>query len=596
MIAQGAQSLPIEPARVEWREGKPYTPDFADIYFAADAAAETQRVFIAPSNLDEQPQQSLYTVGELGFGTGLNFFTTAAHLLARASVRLHFISIEAHPLALHDHHGIAAHLHSDTARALHAEWQRSPPPLLGGWHRRVLAAGRVTLSMFHGTAADALADLVTRQHQPVDAWFLDGFAPDRNPAMWQPELFASMARLSRSGTSVTTFTAVGQVRRDLQQAGFEMRRVDQRPHKRESLAGRFTGPVRKPGFTPPSQVQVIGGGIAAAACARHLAEQNIEVALIAPHGLADGASQIAHAVCHARLLGDGSANADLRVQSFHYTLAYLAQAIDWQGHGALQIQGPTMDAAKLARIASAYQASSASGHWIETCDEAQAVDYSGYRPPGTSLWFPEAGRLDLAASTHALAAHANVSIQATPLARDLPTVLCTGIGALAFAGCEHLEIREVHGQLDHYQHAHPFVAPIVGNGYLVPGNNILTLGSTYEYTPWSEGHAREHNLAANAHLLDPSTLPATVVSTKAARAISSDRLPIIGKLGDTWLNVAHGSMGATSAPLGAALVMSQLLGWIAPLNHPAQTLVEPGRFAQRQARRGARHLPAPDAG
>ena len=54
----------------------------------------------------------------------------------------------------------------------------------------------------------------------VDAWFLDGFAPSKNPDMWTDALYRNMAQLSIIGTTVATFTAAGAVRHGLISAGF----------------------------------------------------------------------------------------------------------------------------------------------------------------------------------------------------------------------------------------------------------------------------------------------------------------------------------------------------------------------------------------
>ena len=69
--------------------------------------------------------------------------------------------------------------------------------------------------------------------------------------MWHVEVLASVAGLSKTGTTVATFTASGQVRRDLQDLGFAMEKIDQRPFKRSSLLGRFLpSPARQPVTAP----------------------------------------------------------------------------------------------------------------------------------------------------------------------------------------------------------------------------------------------------------------------------------------------------------------------------------------------------------
>ncbi len=68
-------------------------------------------------------------------------------------------------------------------------------------------------------------------------WFLDGFAPAKNPDMWTQNLFNAMARLARPGSTLATFTSAGFVRRGLQDAGFTMQKRKGFGRKREMLCG-----------------------------------------------------------------------------------------------------------------------------------------------------------------------------------------------------------------------------------------------------------------------------------------------------------------------------------------------------------------------
>ena len=81
--------------------------------------------------------------------------------------------------------------------------------------------GRVTLTLLIGDVLEQLPQLDAQ----VDAWFLDGFAPAKNPDMWTPELFAQLARLAAPESTLSTFTSTGWVRRALNEAGFKMRRT-----------------------------------------------------------------------------------------------------------------------------------------------------------------------------------------------------------------------------------------------------------------------------------------------------------------------------------------------------------------------------------
>ena len=167
-----------------------------------------------------------------------------------------------------------------------------------------------------------LADLSQRSSAAVNAWFLDGFAPSKNPSMWQPDIYPYLAQLSSAQAHVATFTAAGAVRRQLENVGFAVQKMSRAPYKRESLVGLFTGPGRPP-YKSPTQVDVIGAGIGGCMMARHLAEENMTVRIFDPQGIAQsrvdqGASKITHALMHARLLGNQTPDAQLRCQGFHY--------------------------------------------------------------------------------------------------------------------------------------------------------------------------------------------------------------------------------------------------------------------------------------
>ena len=172
-------------------------------------------------------------------GSASNFTVTADTFLQQGCGNLHFISVEAHPLRDSDWQ-IVARLRPDSATA--QALAKFPRPA-SGWHRRPLHGGRVQLSVFHGDVNAALTELEQYQRQPVDAWFLDGFAPSKNPDMWRQTVLVKLATLSDAGTTVATFTAAGQVRRDLA-ALLAMEKVDQRPFKRTSLLS--AGLARKP--------------------------------------------------------------------------------------------------------------------------------------------------------------------------------------------------------------------------------------------------------------------------------------------------------------------------------------------------------------
>ena len=112
--------------------------------------------------------------------------------------------------------------------ALTANWPESP----AGRIEIDLAPG-IRLTVVCGAALESLAAETT----PFDAWFLDGFAPARNPDMWSAELMAAVFRLTVPGGRFGTYAAAGFVRRNLAAAGFVVERRPGFAGKREMLCG-----------------------------------------------------------------------------------------------------------------------------------------------------------------------------------------------------------------------------------------------------------------------------------------------------------------------------------------------------------------------
>ena len=287
----------IQPANLEFNtEGTPVSRDFDDVYFSNDnGLEETRYVFLDGNQLSARfpaHPRSLFVVAESGFGTGLNFLTLwqafdqfhAAHPEATLQ-RLHFISFEKFPLTAHDLH--LAHQRwpelAPWAEQLQTQW----PPAIGGCHRLLLDGGRVTLDLWLGDINELTDKLDDSMNQKVDAWFLDGFAPAKNPEMWSQHLFSAMARLARPGATLATFTSAGFVRRGLQEAGFTMRKTKGFGRKRDMLVGTMEQtlaiPARAPWFarraSTSREVAIIGGGIASALLSLALLHRGWQVTL-----------------------------------------------------------------------------------------------------------------------------------------------------------------------------------------------------------------------------------------------------------------------------------------------------------------------------
>jgi tRNA U34 5-methylaminomethyl-2-thiouridine-forming methyltransferase MnmC len=225
---------------VEWRDGQPYSTHFQDVFFSSDnGLAETEYVSLQGNNLSTrfaQLEGPCFTIIETGFGTGLNFLCAVKLWLDKAPSNevLRYISTEKFPLSLVD---ITAALRLwPNLTALSQPFLAQYPNLLNGKALN-LFDNRIQLSLLIGDANETLKHLNIK----ADAWFLDGFAPSKNPDMWQPALFEQMAALSSSAATFATFTSAGDVRRGLIAAGFAAIKQPGFGKKREMLVGHYVG-------------------------------------------------------------------------------------------------------------------------------------------------------------------------------------------------------------------------------------------------------------------------------------------------------------------------------------------------------------------
>lgn len=226
----------IQHGTLSWNEqGTPVSQQFDDVYFSnQDGLEETRYVFLQGNHFPVrfiEHSRPLCIIAETGFGTGLNF-----------------ISFEKFPLRVADLEQVHAHWPTlaPYAEALRQAW----PSALPGCHRLILADGAITLDLWFGDINDLLPTLDDSLTHQVDVWFLDGFAPSKNPDMWIENLFHTMARRCRAQGTFATFTVAGFVRRGLQQAHFDVEKIKGYGQKREMLRGVLPHVIPAPAVTP----------------------------------------------------------------------------------------------------------------------------------------------------------------------------------------------------------------------------------------------------------------------------------------------------------------------------------------------------------
>ncbi len=219
-------------AELDWCGGVPVSRRFGDPYFSLESGlAETRHVFLQGNDLPGRFRDG-FRIAELGFGSGLNL--AAALHLWRASGqagRLHYTGFEAFPMAVEEmaqalaaFPGLAAEAAPVLAARRAGLWRIEAPDLTA---EIVPGDARATLPAWQGRA---------------DAWFLDGFAPARNPELWGADLLVEVARHTAPDGSFATYTAAGHVRRALAAAGFAVTRVPGYGRKRHMTRGRLEQP------------------------------------------------------------------------------------------------------------------------------------------------------------------------------------------------------------------------------------------------------------------------------------------------------------------------------------------------------------------
>lgn len=131
---------------------------------------------------------------------------------------------------------------TDMARALQPFDLPQTDALVSQWAtqsglKRHIELKGVIAEIIIGDARETLA----QWDGQADAWFLDGFAPARNPELWNESLMAQIGQHTAPGGTVATYTAAGHVRRALDAGGFEITRVPGFGRKKHMTVGALRG-------------------------------------------------------------------------------------------------------------------------------------------------------------------------------------------------------------------------------------------------------------------------------------------------------------------------------------------------------------------
>jgi len=276
--------LKINTRNLTWDNNEPRSLDHDDRFFQSNVIDETSEVFIKANNLLERwaaNKQSNFKIAELGFGFGLNFLITAKYWYQHnqnSKEWLDYVSIDCFPLNIKDFKKVVANY--PELKEFSDEFIEHFPIECNGFTRVEIPKFRIRLTLIINNVEDALVSLIGNKNNKFDAWYLDGFDPNKNLSMWSSKVFESLYLLSNKNATFGTYTAAGFVRRGLEENGFKVSRVKGFANKRHRLQGVYkNGGGNFKSKIVPKKIAIIGSGIAGTCLAYKLANQNISVDL-----------------------------------------------------------------------------------------------------------------------------------------------------------------------------------------------------------------------------------------------------------------------------------------------------------------------------
>ncbi|KRC69205.1 FAD-dependent cmnm(5)s(2)U34 oxidoreductase [Achromobacter sp. Root83] len=620
-----ATYVPLTPAVVAHdADGRLFSPVYGDVYHSPSGGlGQAEHVFLRGNGLPGRWRgRGSFTVCETGFGLGLNFLALwkAWRDDPQRPAALHVVSLEGHPFSRAD---LAALLTryvpeplAELAERLAAQW----PALLPGLHRLEFENGAVTLTLGFGDAQVLAPRLKAR----VDAFFLDGFAPERNPRMWDLSLMRALAALAAPGATVATWACTGALRQTLQEAGFDVRRAPGYGGKWHMTAG-VAGAEGRSAAPAPRAVQrhavVVGAGLAGAGIAQALAGRGWRVTVLdagRAHGAPTHAGHLAAALTPV-LARDDNARARLSRAGSERALAR------WQGLpggaaprvcGTVQVE---RDAGRSAALAGTLEALAFPAEWVRQVDRDEASALAGLPVARGGAFFAQGMLVQPGLLIEALLATAGVAVLPGEVARVVPAgqgwsardasgaelaradtvILANAAGARGVLSDSGLlgplpRVAQMHalaGEVTLVPAAALGGGPrciVGGEGYLLPDVGAgCVVGSTYVHDAAEARigvEGQRVTLGKAAGLLSgplpdfDALVPGSLPGWAGWRAVLPGRLPAVGELPHApglWLAAGYASRGLSWSALMGDLIAADLSGEPSPLETDLAQLISP---------------------
>ncbi len=577
------QFKPIETAQLSWKGDAPFSSQFGDIYFSPNQGlAESDYVFIQGNDLLKrwrtlQPSEH-FVIGELGFGSGLNFLATWAAWQKHAPPKatLHYYSVEKFPLTKKD---LQLVLKPFTQLTPYAEALLDTyPELTPGFHHISLEGGRVQLTLMLGDALACYEQLLMCRdtalqkqlsRRCIDAWYLDGFAPGKNTQMWEESLFKVLGLLSGENTTLATFSASSLVRKNLENAGFKVTKIKGFQQKREMITATKTlkevsldkpntpWAFGKPHIHKEKQVTIVGAGLAGSFIAYELANKGWKVHLIdKDHRVCQGASANSRALLFPNLSAYDAPLTSFMLSGFLYStrtlrgILYKTAYAEWQG--LLQLIDLNLSEKQIAQLKTWLECYPKLGRMV-TQEEAHEI--AGIGIDGEAIHIPLAGCINTVGLCERLTQHENIELILGFEADELTfennlwhmggvtapsLVIANGFQSNHFKQTRYLPIKPIRGQMSWIEatvDSRKLKLPVCGKGHVLPEKEGLhALGATYglnQNTAKVVSNDDLENLAKLSGLASQINWSGEVKQHWAGvRASTPDYLPMVGPVAE----------------------------------------------------------------
>lgn len=574
--------LPIKTADIKWNHNLPFSNLYNDIYHSLDSGITQSRyVFIDGNDLINRwsalsdNEKYIFSIGETGFGMGLNFLFTWSlwDKYAPPSASLHFISCEKHPLKKEDLDRALSNW--PELNYYKQELLKQYPILTPGNHHLAFSNGRVKLTLMLEDAFTSFEQLLIcgdslleseLKTNAIDAWYLDGFAPKYNQSMWTEHLFNVIGMLSKKGTTFATYTAASNVKAGLAECGFAIIKKKGYGKKRHMIYGHFLKPepYRLKNSSTPWHLKrqyhqersaiIVGGGLAGCFTAHSLAKRGWNVRVIdAQKEIGQGASANQRAVLFPKLSAFRSPLTEFMLASFLYAHRIYSHILKQENPPLGELNGC---------LTLPYNTKEQNGQhslsdWLSVYPELgllinaqQASDLSGISIATDCLHIPYSGWIDSPALCryllNTLCIEAIHDIEMNTLRyednewwiNDLHApvlVLANGHKVNQFAQTQHLPIKPIRGQMTQIystKESQPLRLPVCAQGHVVPAvNGVHYLGATYELGSFSAEikiDDDKDNIKKLANISPIHWSNEAINHWAGVRATTPDYLPLLG--------------------------------------------------------------------